>query len=68
MDAPDFPVPSKTSLRRLIKKLGLVYKRASKVTVPLDGLSCNVARTHYFTTTEKLRSNGSKIFWHDETW
>ena len=68
MDNPDFPVRSKTSLWRWIKKLGFVYKRTSKVTVPLDGLSFMAARARYFTAIEKFRSNGSKIFWHDETW
>ena len=68
MDNPDFPVRSTTSLWRWIKKLGFVYKRTSKVTVPLDGLSFMAARARYFTAFEKFRSNGSKIFWHDETW
>ena len=68
MDNPDFPVRSKTSLWRWIKRLGFVYKRTSKVTVPLDGLSFMAARARYFTAIEKFRSNGSKIFWHDETW
>ena len=68
MDNPDFPVRSKTSLWRWIKKLGFVYKRTSKVTFPLDDLSFMAARARYFTAIEKFRSNGSKIFWHDETW
>ena len=68
MDNPDFPVRSKTSLWRWIKQLGFVYKRTSKVTVPLDGLTFMAARARYFTGIEKFRSNGSKIFWHDETW
>ena len=61
MDNPDFPVRSTTSLWRWIKKLGFVYKRTSKVTVPLDGLSFMAARARYFTAIEKFRSNGSKM-------
>ena len=67
-DIPDFPVRSKTSLWRWIKKLGFVYKRTNKVAVRLDGLTFMAARARYFTAIEKFRSNGSKIFWHDETW
>ena len=68
MDDPDFPLRSKTSLWRWIKILGFVYKRTTKVTVPLDDLSFMAARARYFTTIERFRSDGSKIFRHDETW
>ena len=61
MDDSDFPVRSKTLLRRWIEKLGFVYRRVSKVTVPLGGLSVMAARTHYFTGIEKFRSSGSKV-------
>jgi hypothetical protein len=26
------------------------------------------ARARYFTAIDEFRSNGSNIFWHDETW
>ena len=68
MNDPNFSLRSKISLWRWIKKLGFVHKRTTKVTVPLDGLSFIAARARYFTTIEKLRSDGSKIFWYDETW
>ena len=62
MNDPDFPLRSKTSLWRWIKRCCFVYKRTTKVTVPLDGLSYMVVRTHYFTTVERFRSDGSKVF------
>ena len=62
MDNPDFPVRSTTSLWRWIKKLGFVYKRTSKVTVPLDGLSFMAARARYFTAIEKGRGRISRYF------
>ena len=68
MNYPDFSLRSKTSLWRWMKKLGFVYKRTTKVTALLDGLSFMAARARYFTTIEKFRSDGIKIFWHDETW
>jgi hypothetical protein len=32
----DFPIQATTSLWRWVKKIGFVYKRTSKVVVPLD--------------------------------
>ena len=51
-----------------MKIFGFVYKRTTKVTLPLDTPSFMAAPTSYFTPSDKFRSNGSKIFWHDETW
>jgi hypothetical protein len=51
-----------------MRKIGFVYKRTSKVVVPLDTPSFMVARAHYFAAIDEMRNNGSKIFWHDETW
>lgn len=64
----DFPVRSKTILWQWMRKLGFVYKRTSKVIVPLDSPSFMAARARYFKILDQLRSNGNKIFWHDETW
>jgi len=64
----DFPVRSKTTLWRWMRKLGFVYKQTSKVIVPLDSPPFMAACARYFTVLDQLRSNGSKIFWHDETW
>ena len=60
MDDSDFPVRFKTLLRRWIEKFGFVYRRVSKVTVLLAGLSVMAARTHYLIAIEKFRSSGSK--------
>ena len=51
-----------------MKKLGFVYKRTCKVIVPLDSPSFMAARARYFAALDKLRTERSKIFWHDETW
>ena len=67
-DDDDFPVRSPTTLWRWMKKLGFVYKRTSKVIVPLDSPSFMAARARYFRALDQLRSKGSTIFWHDETW
>jgi hypothetical protein len=65
---PDFPIKTRISLWRWMKKIGFVYKRTSKVVVPLDTPAFMAARARYFAAIDGLRINGSKIFWHDETW
>ncbi|CAF2985451.1 unnamed protein product [Rotaria sp. Silwood2] len=67
-DDPGFPIRSTTSLWRWMKKLGFSYKRTSKVVVPLDAVSFMASRARYFAAIDEARSDGSKIFWHDETW
>jgi len=67
-DDPNFSVRSTTSLWRWMKKLGFTYKRTASVAVPLDALSFMAARARYFTAFDEFRSNGTLIFWHDETW
>ncbi|CAF3331791.1 unnamed protein product, partial [Rotaria sp. Silwood2] len=64
----DFPIQATTSLWRWVRKIGFVYKRTSKVVVPLDTPSFMAARVRYFAAIDELHNNGSKIFWHDETW
>lgn len=51
-----------------MKKLRFVYKRTSKVIVPMDSPFFMAARARYFRALDKLRVNDSTIFWHDETW
>jgi hypothetical protein len=67
-DDDDFPVHSPTILLRWMKKLGFVYKRTSKVIVPMDSPSFMAARARYFRALDQLKSKGSTIIWHDETW
>jgi hypothetical protein len=50
-----------------MKKLGFSYKRTSKVVVPLDAVFFMASRARYFAAIDEARSDGSKIFWHDET-
>jgi hypothetical protein len=67
-DDDEFPIRSSTSLWRWMKKLGFVYKRTTNVIVPLDSSTFMAARARFFTIINDLRNNGSKIYWHDETW
>jgi hypothetical protein len=67
-DDPDFPVRSTTLLWRWIRKLGFSYRRTAKVVAPLDSISFMAARARYFACIDELRSDGTVIFWHDETW
>jgi hypothetical protein len=36
--------------------------------VPLDTPAFMAARVRYFSITDELRANNSRIFFHDETW
>ena len=63
-----FPIQSKTSLWRWMKRLGFEYKRTSKITIPLDSVSFMAQRAKYFAKLDEVRSNGSIIYYHDETW
>ena len=63
-----FPIQSKTSLWRWMKRLGFEYKRTSKITIPLDLVSFMAQRAKYFAKLDVVRSNGSFIYNHDETW
>jgi hypothetical protein len=56
------------SLWRWVRKIGFVYKRTSKFVAPLDTPTLMAVRMRYFAAIDELRNNGSKIFWHDETW
>ncbi len=64
----DFPIQATTLLWWWMRKLGFVYKRTSKVIVPLDTPTFMAARARYFAAIDELRTSGSKICWHDETW
>ena len=56
------------SLWRWMKRLGFEYNRVSKVSTPLDSVSFMAQRAKYFEKLDEIRSNGSLIFYHDETW
>jgi hypothetical protein len=45
-----------------VRKIEFVYKRTSKVVVPLDTPSFMAARARYFTAIDEMRNNGSKVF------
>ncbi|CAF2560609.1 unnamed protein product [Rotaria sp. Silwood2] len=64
----DFLNQAITSLWRWVRKIGFVHKRTSKVVVPLDTSSFMAARARWFAAIHELRNNGSKVFWHDETY
>jgi hypothetical protein len=63
-----FPIQSKTSLWRWMKQFGFEYKRNSKILIPLDSVSFMAQRAKYFAKLDEIRSNGTVIYYHDETW
>jgi len=63
-----FPILSKTNLWRWMKQLGFEYKRTSKILIPLDSVSFMAQRAKYFAKLDEIRSNGTAIYYHDETW
>jgi hypothetical protein len=67
-DDGDFPIKSKTTLWRWMKKLGFEYKRTSTISIPLDSVSFMAQRAKYFRKLDEIRSNGTFIYYHDETW
>jgi len=62
----DFPIRSTTPLWCWMRKLGFVYKRTSKVIVPLDNPVFMAAYARYFAAIDELCISSAKIFWHDE--
>lgn len=63
-----FPIQSITTLWRWMKRLGFEYKRTSKILIPLDSVSFMAQRAKYFAKLDEIRSNGTAIYYHDETW
>jgi len=51
-----------------MKKIGFQYKRTSKTSIPMDSISCMAQRANYFRTLDKIRNDGTIIYFHDETW
>ena len=64
----NFPIVSRTSLWRYVKKTGFLYKTANKVKVPLDDIKFVAQRAFFFQKIDELRRNNTKIFFHAETW
>ena len=65
---PQCPIRSKTTFWRWMKKLRLEYKRTSTIAIPLDSTSFMTQRAKYFHKLDEMRSNGTLIYYHDETW
>jgi hypothetical protein len=65
---PDFPIASRTSLWRYMKKIGFRFKCTSKVKIPLDNVRFVAQRAHFFRKMDELRGSNAKVFFHDETW
>ena len=51
-----------------MKRLGYEYKATSKISIPLDSIGCMSQRAKYFRILDKIRSDGTFIYYHDETW
>jgi hypothetical protein len=65
---PDFPIQSKTTLWRHLKRLGFSYKQTNKVPVPLESISFVAQRAAYFRRLDELRGASTNLYYHDETW
>ena len=65
---PDFPIASRASLWRYMKKIGFRFKGTSKVKIALDNISFVAQRAHFFRKMDELRRSNAKVFFHDETW
>lgn len=65
---PEFPIKSKTSLRRKMKELGFRYRETKKSKVLMDSIVFQAQRAAYFRKVDQLRSNKYILYYHDETW
>ncbi|CAF1282834.1 unnamed protein product [Didymodactylos carnosus] len=64
----DFPIKSKTSLHREMKRLGFKHRQTRKAPVLLDATPFQEQRAVYFRKLDELRSSNAVIYYHDETW
>ena len=65
---PEFPIQSKATLLRWMKKLGFRYRQTSKTSIPLDSVYFMAQRARYFRSLDDVRNNDTIIYFHDETW
>ncbi len=65
---PEFPIQSKTSLRREMKVLGFKYRETKKSKILMDSVAFQAQRAVYFRKLDQLRSSNSVLYYHDETW
>lgn len=64
----DFPIHSKTTLRRHLHRIGFSYKSTAKVKIPLDNICFVAQRAKFFRKMDELRDGNALVFFHDETW
>ncbi|CAF3236218.1 unnamed protein product [Rotaria sp. Silwood2] len=64
----DFPVQSKTTLRRHLHRIGFSYKSTTKVKIPLDNICFVAQRAKFFRKMDELRDANALVFFHDESW
>ncbi|CAF3021399.1 unnamed protein product [Rotaria sp. Silwood2] len=64
----DFPIRSKTTLRRNLYRIGFSYKSTKNIKIPLDHVSFVAQRAIYYRKIDELRAADSLIFYHDESW
>jgi len=65
---PEFPIKSKTSLRRKMKELGFRYRETTKAKVLMGSVAFQAQRAVYFRKVDQLRSSKYILYYHDETW
>ena len=51
-----------------MKRLGLWYKKTSKVPILLDSVSFIAQRAAYFRRLDELREANTHLYYHGETW
>ena len=64
---PQFPIQSKTSLRRKMKELGFKYRETKKAKILMDSIASQARHTVYFRKLHQLRSSKCILYYHDET-
>lgn len=65
---PDFPTMSNTTLRNIVSKIGFRFKKLNKKPVLMESTTVAATRHAYLRKIRKLRHEGYKIFYTDETW
>ncbi|CAF1305118.1 unnamed protein product [Rotaria sp. Silwood1] len=64
----DFPILSKTTLRRNLYRIKLSYKSTKRIKIPLGHVSFVAQRARYYRKIDELRAANALIFYHDKSW
>lgn len=67
-NVPDFPTMSRTTLWKILKSIGFRFRKLNRKPVLMESASVAASRHAYLRKIRKLRAEGYKIFYSDETW